>query len=135
MATKAPTPKEQHRLGLEERTHGEVQCAARYLGNCSGKLTADHVIEVRWLRQAWLQARVAHRIRGRASRLTDVTLDELIADPHNAVFLCLSHNCEKGIAHVRLPASEIPDSVYKFAEHYGLESYLDRVILHEGGAS
>jgi hypothetical protein len=123
---KPPTPAQRHREALAERATG---CALSYLGECDGRLEADHVIGVQQIKTARGQAVI--RIRGtRGDYLPPIladSLDDVIADGRNAIALCQRHHHLKTVAALTIPRDFLPPEVEEFAAEYGLETALARI--------
>lgn len=129
--TSVTSPAERHRLHLAELSDGPWECAAGVLFDheCFRALEADHVIEKRWLDQAWNQAQIAHRIRGRDHPLLRVSIEDLVADGRNGIWLCGDANERKARAMLKLPISAIPAHALEFVREFKLGSYLERVTV------
>lgn len=125
MASRAElTPHQRHRAG----NTAEPRCYLRDRSPCFGQLESDHVIEAAWLTYAWRTKQSAHRAgRITAHPLLDVTLDDLLADPRNAGWLCGKHNRDKCVAAIGVHEHEIPASVREFAAEYELEHLIERL--------
>lgn len=132
------TAKERHREAVVYAAGPRPQCALMGMrwGRCSGRLQADHVLEVRKLTDLWNTAN--GRSQGGAfsdppwkARLRAVTLDELIADGRNGWLLCADgHHAPKTLHLLRppLPRHVLPHSVELFARSLELGWLMDRTF-------
>lgn len=124
--SKAPSPKERHRVGVFRRC-GHV-CYAQGRGGCAGRLQAAHWISVQTLKGRQANYRIAIR-NGRelpeaAQYLVDMPIDGLIADPRNGVPLCEHHHSSFDKRNGQELILQPPAEVIEFAEEYDLADLL-----------
>lgn len=110
------------------------QCALAGEGHCLGRLEWHHAVTKDRLKRAFPHgAIIDYHERPRryipASRMwspdPDVTLDAILGDTRNRVWLCGAHH-EK-VTNARL-AVDLPESVWEFAREYGLDAPLENDI-------
>lgn len=123
------TPGEAHRLGLAV----SQRCALSFLGNCSGRPTADHILKRQWLKTERSRQEIAarnRRIRGKSLadlRLLGVDLDSLLADSDNGWWLCWDgHHVPKDGGRLKIMRVWLPESFERFVERWGLENVAER---------
>lgn len=124
------TARERHRAGVAARC--EPVCMARGLSACGtggidARLEADHLIEVRWIRDVRDRASMARVYRGADSPLLAVDLDHLIADARNGAWLCGHHNRLKATGFLRFPADRLDAEFWAFVTDYGLQDLAIRI--------
>lgn len=100
--------KQRHRRDLELTV---PQCCGLVgRGSCDGRLQADHVLKVQWMR--WAEG----------------DRDELVADARNGWWLCEWHHMLKDRKLLRPPLrrQDLPRTVEEFAAEFKLEPIIER---------
>jgi len=123
------TPRQRHRAALTEITGGVGPCSLCFLdGDCDGPLQDDHIIEVHRLKDLQGNARIDFP----GHPITQVDIDELIADARNGWWVCEHHHGLKTYKLRRIPRDFLPLSVEEFAAEYGIERALDKAFGPKG---
>lgn len=134
MTVDVATAKQRHHEAVFSR-YRRAQCALKDRHACTGRLEADHVIEVRWIEQAHGHVRVmiaqaelpgAQPTAYHEHPLAAVTFDDLVADGRNGWILCAGANQLKYRRLISIDRHELPPSVEDFASEFALEHLLDR---------
>ena len=121
------TPAQRHREDTFRRAADrdglhEPECHFAAEGGCRGRLQAAHIISAQRLKTLYGMALMRTQYRGHTLPITDVELDDLLADGRNGVPACERHHHlrEGPVLHCQAPGA-----FYEFVADYGLEHVVD----------